>query len=190
MYGPKSSRGKYPVRERPHVPTFVPTLIPAAFVPLHFRHKVDTRLPNWLGGCDQANLGRQGRGEPCTCERGRGEVKSEKDVFRSEIVCWLSTSSLTSQRGRRAAKRQRGRVRCAFPAAHLRAILLLAATASGNTFPYTFRHSWSDFGNIFECTNINMRNVQVFTYLRPKSISTILSTFERNFATVFVIPTN
>lgn len=42
-------------RERPHVPTFVPTLIPAAFVPLHFRHKVDTRLPNWLGGCDQAN---------------------------------------------------------------------------------------------------------------------------------------
>lgn len=33
-------------RERPRVPTFVSTLIPAAFVPLHFRHKVDTRLPN------------------------------------------------------------------------------------------------------------------------------------------------
>lgn len=61
-------------------------------------------------------------------------IKSEKDVFRSEIVCWLSTSSLTSQRGRRAAKRQRGRVRWAMSHAlpHLRAKLFLTATASGN----------------------------------------------------------
>lgn len=109
----KSSREKYLLRERPHVSTFVSTLIPAAFVPLHFRHKVDTRLPNWLGGCDQANLGRRRRREKITCVREGGKIKSEKDVFRSEIVCWLSTSSLTSQRGRRAAKRQRGRVRWA-----------------------------------------------------------------------------
>lgn len=47
-------------------------------------------------------------------EQGR-KIKSEKDVFRSEIVCWLSTSSLTSQRGRRAAKRQRGCARWTLP---------------------------------------------------------------------------
>lgn len=66
---------------------------------------------------------------------GQGQsIKSEKDVFRSEIVCWLSTSSLTSQRGRRAAKRQRGRVRWAMSHArtHLRAILFLTATTSEN----------------------------------------------------------
>lgn len=118
--------------ERPRVPipTFVPTLIPAAFVPLHFRHKVDTRLPTWLGGCDQANAEREEAVMYPPEQVGR-TIKSEKDVFRSEIVCWLSTSSLTSQRGRRAAKRQRGRqVRASHAPAHLRAKILLTANTS------------------------------------------------------------
>lgn len=73
------------------------------------------------------------RGTASTARERQGySIKSEKDVFRSEIVCWLSTSSLTSQRGRRAAKRQRGRARWAMSHGpqHLRAKLLLTALTS------------------------------------------------------------
>ncbi|KAL4716354.1 hypothetical protein ACJJTC_006716 [Scirpophaga incertulas] len=66
-------------------------------------------LISFRGGCDQASSQQPRRKESFSWERRGREIKSEKDVFRSEIVCWLSTSSLTSQRGWRAAKRQGAR---------------------------------------------------------------------------------
>lgn len=117
-------------------------------------------------------LRQRGPSERVLLEETGQRTKSEKDVFRSEIVCWLSTSSLTSQRGRRAAKRQRGRVRWR----NLTLVLTCAqkyslhTIALGTTTPYSQRQGVPISENIFECTDINMRNIHVFIHLPPGGV--------------------
>lgn len=128
----ESSRGKYPVRTAPCPDPDIRSDVNSSRIcsitfPTQSRYAF-ADLTRWMRPGERRTRGKLRCIPP---EQVGRTIKSEKDVFRSEIVCWLSTSSLTSQRGRRAAKRQRGRqVRASHAPAHLRAKILLTANTS------------------------------------------------------------
>lgn len=136
-------------------------------------------LPTWLGGCDQAYQA-EGDGARRSLPGWEGAaIKSEKDVFRSEIVCRLSTSSLTSQRGREGSEEGSG-------GWQVGAISRRTPARDSNIYnpdlrwlsPYT--SGARDQGSTSECTDINMRDIQVFIPLRERRGQTTWITGSNN----------